>query len=187
MASLAGERPALVIVAPDDPEAMRRHCREARQSNIPLLYDPSFQVTNMPGDHLIEAARGAQVLMLNDYEHGTFERKTGKEGAAIFDLVDMVVVTLGAEGSKILLRDGDEIHVPAAKVSDVVDPTGAGDAYRGGFAAGLVAGFDLEVCGRMGSVAAAYAVEHHGTQEHAYDKAGFAARYLDAFGTAIPS
>lgn len=177
-----GERPAFAIVAPDDPGAMMRHCREAREAGLPFIFDPSFQVTAMTGDELAEAARGAAIMMVNDYEHAVFEEKTGKKGDAIFDLIDMLAVTLGGNGSKLRLRDGHEIAIPPAQVSRVVDPTGAGDAYRAGFATGLVRGFELEVCGRLGSVAAAYAVEHNGTQSHAFDRREFAARYRESFG-----
>ena len=176
-----GERPAFCIVAPDDPGAMVRHCREARETGLPLLFDPSFQVTAMDGEALAEAARGAAILMVNDYEHAVFEKKTGKEGAAIFDLVDMVVVTLGGDGSKILRPDG-EIRIPAARIRGLVDPTGAGDAFRAGFVTGLVRGYELEDCGRMGSVAAAYAVEHKGTQQHDFTREEFAERYRESFG-----
>ena len=176
-----GERPAFCVVAPDDPEAMVRHCREARETGLPLLFDPSFQVTAMDGESLAEAARGAAIMMVNDYEHAVFEKKTGKKGGAIFDLVDMVVVTLGGDGSKILQPDG-EIRVPAAEISGLVDPTGAGDAFRAGFVTGLMRGYELEDCGRMGSVAAAYAVEHNGTQSHAFTREEFDERYRRSFG-----
>ena len=121
-------------------------------------------------------------MMLNDYEHAVFEEKTGKPGEAIFDLVDMVVVTLGGDGSKILRQGRDEVRVPAAKISGLVDPTGAGDAFRGGFASGLMRGLDLETCGKLGAVAAGYAVEKNGTQSHAYTREEFLARYADSFG-----
>lgn len=176
-----GERPAFCIVAPDDPEAMVRHCREAREAGLPLLFDPSFQVTAMDGESLAAAARGAAIMMVNDYEHAVFEQKTGREGAAIFELVDMVVVTLGGDGSKILQPDG-EIRIPAASISGLVDPTGAGDAFRAGFVTGLMRGYELEACGRMGSVAAAYAVEQSGTQSHGFTGEEFAARYRHNFG-----
>lgn len=178
----AGEDVGLVIVAPDDPAAMSRHCQEARDAGMPFLFDPSFQVTAMDGEPLAEAARGAAAIFVNDYELAVFEKKTGKAGDAIFDLVDRVVVTLGGEGSEIRLRDGRVFRVPAAKISAMADPTGAGDAYRAGFMIGLKHDQPLEVCGRLGSVAAAYAVEQHGTQEHAYDKAAFLARYAENFG-----
>lgn len=177
----AGERPSLVVVAPDDPGAMVRHAWEAREAGIPFLFDPSFQVTAMDGDDLAEGARGAAILAVNDYEHAVFEQKTGKAGSDIFELVDMVIVTLGGEGSKLLLPDG-EVAIPAAQVPELVDPTGAGDAYRAGFVAGLARGCELEVCGRLASVAAAYAVEHKGTQQHAYTRDELAARYEKNFG-----
>ncbi|MEE8522607.1 MAG: PfkB family carbohydrate kinase, partial [Thermoanaerobaculia bacterium] len=97
-------------------------------------------------------------------------------------LVEMVIITLGGEGSKILRRDADELCIPVAAIDALVDPTGAGDAYRAGFVAGLMEGRDLEVCGRMGSVAAAYAVEQNGTQSHAYSREDFARRYAANFG-----
>lgn len=181
----AGDRPALAIVAPDDPAAMVRHCREAREAGIPFFFDPSFQVTAMDGASLAGAAEGAAVLVLNDYEHSVFEDKTGKKGSRIFELVDMVIVTLGSEGSRILLGDGGEVRIPAARVERPVDPTGAGDSFRSGFIAGLMKGYDLDVCGRMGSVTAAYAVEHNGTQLHSFTPEQFAERYRENFG-ALP-
>lgn len=179
---LAGERPSVAIIAPDDPGAMMRHCREARESGLPFLFDPSFQVTAMDGADLAEAAQGAAMLVVNDYEFAVFEKKTGKSGPEIFDLVDMAVVTLGGEGSKILLPGQEEIRIPVAQVEDFVDPTGAGDSYRSGFVAGLMAGQDLEVCGRMGSIASAFVVEKNGTQNHGYTRQEFNERYAANFG-----
>ena len=177
-----GERPAICIVAPDDPEAMSRHCREAREAGVPFVFDPSFQVTAMAGEDLAAAAEGAAILVINDYEHAVFEKKTGKHGAAIFDLVDMVIVTLGGDGSKILRPGRKDIRVPPAAISGLVDPTGAGDAFRAGFVAGLMRGHELEVCGRMGSTTSAYVVEQSGTQSHAYTGEEFERRYAENFG-----
>lgn len=182
----AGDRPSVVIIAPDDPGAMIRHCQEARDNGLPFLFDPSFQVTAMDGPDLAEAAQGAAMLVVNDYEFAVFEKKTGKTGSEIFDLVDMAVVTLGGEGSKILLPGREEILIPAAKVEHFVDPTGAGDSYRAGFTAGLMAGHDLEICGRMGSITSAFVVEQSGTQSHGYTLQEFAERYAANFGP-LPS
>lgn len=177
-----GWRPEYVIVAPDDPKAMVRHCAEARQSGIPLLFDPSFQVIAMDGDTLREAARGAYAVFVNDYEFAVFQDKTGVTGDGLFEVADLWVVTLGEKGSEIHVGPGETIPVPAATVQQVVDPTGAGDAYRAGFLAGLLRGRDLPVCGRMGSVAAVYAVESYGTQSHAYSREEFERRYTENFG-----
>ena len=179
---LAGDRPAVAIIAPDDPQAMIRHCREAREMGLPFLFDPSFQVTAMDGESLTEASQGAAMLVVNDYEHAVFEKKTGREGGRIFELAEMVVVTLGGEGSKILRQGADEIRIPPAEISALADPTGAGDAYRSGFVAGLEKGWDLEVCGRLGSVASAFVVEQNGTQSHTYSRQEFAERYAQNFG-----
>ena len=178
---LAGDQAGVVIVAPDDPGAMLRHASEARELGLPFIFDPSFQVTAMDGDSLAAAAHGAAMMVVNDYEFAVFGQKTGRDGTSIFEEVGSVIITLGGEGSKILLP-GQEILVPAARISQFADPTGAGDAFRGGFVAGLQRGFDLEICGRLGSVAAAYAVEQHGTQVHRYSRQEFAERYAANFG-----
>lgn len=174
--------PDYVIVAPDDPEAMVRHCQETREAGVRLLFDPSFQVIAMEGDTLREAARGAFAVFVNDYEFAVFQDKTGVSGDDLFELADLWVVTLGDKGSEIHTGPGETISVPAAKARQVVDPTGAGDAYRAGFLAGLVRGRDLPVCGRMGGVAAVYAVENYGTQRHAYTPEEFERRYVESFG-----
>lgn len=186
LADHAGSRPGLVIVAPDDPQAMVRHSRESRDAGLPFLFDPSFQVTAMDGESLAAAARGAAFMLLNDYELAVFKEKTGTDDQSLFDLVDRVVVTLGSKGSQILRPGEDPIHIPAAAIAKMVDPTGAGDAYRGAFMVGLKRGLDLGQCGRLGSVAAAYAVEQHGTQEHTYTLDEFKTRYRTSFGEAAP-
>jgi adenosine kinase len=169
------------IVAPDDPEAMVRHCEEARGQGVELWFDPSFQVTAMDGATLRRAAAGSHGLFVNDYELAVFKEKTGLDNGSLFDLVDVVVVTLGKEGSLIRTRDGEEVAVPAAPIGTLVDPTGAGDAYRGGFLAGRMTGLDLATCARMGSVAAAACIEGYGTQNHTFDRQSFARRYRRAY------
>lgn len=170
------------VVAPDDPDAMLRHCREAREAGVKLIYDPSFQVTAMDGPRLWEGAQGAYALILNDYEFAVFCEKTGKDANSILEHIELLVVTLGEKGSQVYRKGQDVLDIPPAKVADVVDPTGAGDAFRGGFVAGLLRGLPLEACGRMGSVASAYAVERYGTQNHSYSQQDFADRYSQNFG-----
>jgi len=185
--SLAGavraRAPKLAVVAPDDPEAMMRHCREGREVGIPVIFDPSFQVIAMDGDALSEAARGAHMVIVNDYEFAVFQEKTGLDLEGLLELAEHWVVTYGEEGSEVHLRGGGKVAIPAAKASEVVDPTGAGDAYRGGFVAGLLRGADLAVAGRMGSVAAVYAVECYGTQAHRYSHQEFWRRYDENFAS----
>ena len=177
-----GDGTHLCIVAPDDPEAMVRHCREAREGGFPFVFDPSFQVIAMDGPTLADTARGAHAVVLNDYEFAMFREKTGLDDDALLELAEMWVVTYGENGSEVLCRSGGRIKIPAARAAEVVDPTGAGDAYRAGFVAGLLRGAPLPVCGRMGSVTAVYVIEKYGTQSHQFTPPAFWQRYRDNFG-----
>ena len=172
-----------VIVSPDDPEAMKRHCQEAKEAGATLIYDPSFQVLAMDGEFLWEGARGAKALVLNDYEFAMFQEKTGKSIEELHQEIEVLVVTLGDQGSRIMPRGQDEIRVQPCTVDKAVDPTGCGDAYRGGFLTGLVNDCSLLECGQLGSVASAFVVEKYGTQSHSYSKAELAARYKKVYGT----
>lgn len=172
----------LCVIAPDDPEAMVRHCGEAREAGIPFIFDPSFQVIAMDGPTLTETARGAHAVVCNDYEFEVFKEKTGLDGDRLHQVADLWVVTYGEDGSEIRCRDGGPIEIPAARAAEVVDPTGAGDAYRAGLVAGLLRGAPLPLCGRMGSVAAVYVIENYGTQNHHYTREAFWQRYRDNFG-----
>jgi adenosine kinase len=171
-----------VIVSPDDPEAMKRHCKEAKEAGSTLIYDPSFQVIAMDGEFLWEGAKGAKALILNDYEFSVFSDKTGKSIEELHEEIEVLVITLGEEGSRILARGQDEIRVKAVKTEEAVDPTGCGDSYRGGFMTGLVNGCTLAECGQLGSVASVFVVEQYGTQKHAYSKSEFAERYKANYG-----
>ena len=94
-------------------------------------------------------------------------KMTGMKKEGLLQLTEKIITTLGENGS-VIHFPGSDIQIPAAKVSDVVDPTGAGDAYRAGLLKGMTSGRDIETSARMGAVAAVYAIEHYGTQEHAY-------------------
>lgn len=179
--SLKGAR--YVVVSPDDPEAMKRHCSEAKEAGAVLVYDPSFQVLAMDGEFLWEGARGAKALVLNDYEFAMFQEKTGKSIEELHQEIEVLVVTLGEEGSRIMPRDREEIRIKPCPTDKAVDPTGCGDAYRGGLLTGLVNGCDWQECGQLGSVASTFVVEQYGTQSHGYSKGEFARRYQQVYGT----
>lgn len=172
-----------VVVSPDDPEAMKRHCVEAKAAGATLVYDPSFQVLAMDGEFLWDGARGAKALILNDYEFAMFQEKTGKSIEELHQEIEVLVVTLGEEGSRIMPRGADEIRVQPCVTDQAVDPTGCGDAYRGGFMTGLVNGCGWQECGQLGSVASTFVVEQYGTQSHGYTQAEFASRYQKVYGT----
>ncbi|MCL5999517.1 MAG: carbohydrate kinase family protein [Chloroflexi bacterium] len=174
-------RPDLVIIAPNDPEAMVRYARECHDLKLRHIFDPGQQCARSTGEELKAGIIGASVLICNDYEFELIRAKTGLTATDVLAQSEALVITRGAQGSTIMLRDGS-IDVPAVPERRIVDPTGVGDAYRGGFMKGLARGADWATCGRMGSVAATYALEHVGGQSHTFTWDDFKARYEEYFG-----
>ncbi|HEX7087446.1 MAG TPA: carbohydrate kinase family protein [Vicinamibacterales bacterium] len=171
----------LAIISPNDPEAMLQYAEECRALDVPYIFDPGQQCARMSGEELAEGLTGAMMVICNDYEFELLRQKTGLDEAAVLARTGLLVITKGEKGCTILTADGS-IDVPAVPPSRIVDPTGVGDAFRGGFMKGLVAGFDYRTCGQLGSVAATYALEHLGGSSHAYSYEEFAARYEAHFG-----
>jgi adenosine kinase len=177
----------LVIISPNDPAAMERYARECRESRLPFLYDPSQQVARLNGQDLAAGIAGAAILIVNDYEYGILKQKTGLSSEELEERVPVVVVTHGADGSTISeLADGRQRvrhPVPAARLEGAaLDPTGVGDAYRAGLVRGLRIGASWLVAGKMGSVAAAFALEAQGPQPPRYAVKDFTLRYRRNFG-----
>lgn len=179
------QRPDIVVVSPEDPETMRKRVREAKAMGVAFCYDPGQQVVRLSGDDLREGIAGARAVCFNEFEFGIVQQKTGWDLAAVRAQADLVVVTKGELGSTVY-TDGQVHHIPIAPLRHMADPTGAGDAYRGGFLKGLLLGFDPGVAGRMGAVAAAFCVEARGPQSHTFSWEAFAARYQEAFGQPLP-
>jgi adenosine kinase len=172
----------IAVISPNDPAAMVQHARECHVLGIDYMYDPGQQCARASGDELREGIEGAHILIANDYEFELIRQKTGLDEAAVLASAEVLVITRGEQGSSILLRDR-EVRVPAVMTDRVADPTGVGDAFRGGFLKGVARGADYEVCGRLGSVAATFALEHVGAQSHAYTWDEFKARYETHFGS----
>jgi len=169
------------IISPNDPAAMTQYAEECRTLEIPFIFDPGQQCARMSGEALLDGLRGAAVLILNDYELELLKQKTGLDEEALIAHTGILVVTRGEHGSS-LMTASDRIDVGAVTPRAIVDPTGVGDAYRGGLMKGMVAGLDLRTSGRLGSVAAAYVLEHLGGTSHSYTIEEFAARYEKHFG-----
>ena len=172
----------LAIISPNDPGAMVQYAQECRTLDIPFIWDPGQQCARMSGDDLAAGIAGATLVICNDYEFELIRQKTGLDEAAVLKQAGALVVTKGENGCTILQAD-DSIDVPAVTPRQIVDPTGVGDAFRGGFLKGMAAKAPYAVCARLGSVAATYALEHLGGQSHAYTWAEFRTRYEAQFGT----
>jgi len=169
-----------VIVGPNDPGAMKRLVRECRDRSVPFVFDPAHQLPMMSGDDVTDGIDGAWIVIGNDYELELIQQRTGRDMERLLDRAEMVVTTLGRNGSRITTREGS-VDVPSAPAVNEADPTGAGDAYRAGLVAGLLRGLDLPSAGRVASLAATYAVEHVGTIEHRYTREEFSARCRECF------
>ncbi|MCX6050560.1 MAG: carbohydrate kinase family protein [Chloroflexi bacterium] len=174
----------LVIISPNDPTAMLNYAIECKQLGIRFAYDPSQQVARLSGEELIQSIPGAAYLCCNEYELAIIQDKTGWNRTQVQEQVEILILTLAEKGS-VIYTDfgvGDEIHIPPADIIKFVNPTGSGDAYRGGFFAARLKGLPLDVCGRVGSLSAAYALEQVGPTVHHFTLAEFSARYAETFG-----
>ena len=127
------------------------------------------------------SSRGAWILIGNDYEMGLIQQRTEHDVEGLLELAEIVVTTMGRDGSRIATRDGESV-IPPAPARQEVDPIGAGDAYRSGLVHGLLSGMDVERAGRVASLCGTYVVEQTGTVEQKYTRDEFAERYREAFG-----
>lgn len=171
----------LAIISPNDPAAMRQYADECRVMGVKYIFDPGQQCARMSGDELAEGLSGAFMVICNDYEFELIRQKTGLDEADILQRAHMLVVTLGEHGCRVL-TGADRIEVPAVTPHRIEDPTGVGDAFRGGFLKGLAHQASPKVCAQLGCVAATYALEHMGGQSHAYTWGEFTERYQTHFG-----
>jgi adenosine kinase len=176
----AGFVPDLVVISPNDPTAMKKFAKECRDLGIPYLYDPSQQVARLNGEELARDLSGAKFLFCNEYEFELIKSKTGLTASEIQERVEYLVVTLGKDGARFSSRD-QESMIPTIREDSIVDPTGVGDAFRGGFLTGYAQGWDWTLCGQVGSLAAVYCLEKNGPQGHAFGKAEFVKRFRDTY------
>jgi adenosine kinase len=171
----------LVIISPNDPAAMTQYAEECRTLRAPFIFDPGQQCARMSGDELRDGIVGARVLICNDYEFELIRQKTGMSEDEVQKKAELLVITRGEEGCS-LYEQGNRTDIPAVPPSRIVDPTGVGDAFRGGFMTGIADGAPYRVCAQLGTVAATYALEHLGGQSHSYTRNEFDARYAEHFG-----
>jgi adenosine kinase len=171
----------LVIISPNDPEAMVQYAGECSTMGVRYIWDPGQQCARMDGAQLRDGIDGAHIVICNDYEFELIRQKTGMSEAEVLEVAEALVVTKGEHGSAVLTREG-RAEVAAVPTDHIVDPTGVGDAFRGGLMKGLAGGRPLPVCAQMGSVAATWALEHLGGQSHAYTWAEFVQRFERHFG-----
>jgi adenosine kinase len=174
----------LGIVAPESHRGMLEHAAQFASAEIPFVFDPGQAMTLLGGDDLRTLIGQSRWVAVNDYEASLLVERTGWGVADIADRVEALIVTRGGEGSHIH-TGGRVIEIPPVKPERIADPTGCGDAYRGGLLYGLQRRLDWEVTGRVASLMGSLKIAHHGTQNHRFSREEFSRLYKQAFGTAL--
>ncbi len=174
----------LGLVSPDGRQGMIEHAEQFAAADIPFIFDPGQGMPMFDGDDLNRFAQQASWLAFNDYEAKLMQQRTGKTIEQLAQEVRAVIVTRGGEGS--LVYTGDKLHeISAARVGQLQDPTGCGDAYRAGLLYGLQNDLDWEVTGRIASLMGAIKIEQAGTQNHHFVFDEFNSRFQENFGFSL--
>lgn len=168
-------------VSPDSREGMLAHAEQFVEAGIPFIFDPGQALPLFNGPELTRFVEQADWIAANDYEWELIQERTGFSSEQVTERVKALIVTQGAKGSTIFCGT-QQIDIPPAPVSQVVDPTGCGDAYRAGLLYGLMNHMDWETTGRIASLAGAFKIETAGTQNHSFTADSFQARFFDSFG-----
>jgi len=172
------------LVSPGNTTTMMNLARACHRAGIPFLFDPGQVIPIFRREALSWLARECSGIIGNDYEMKLISKRLNRKLDAIRSRPEFSITTLGGRGS-IVTRKGKHVRIPAARPDSTLDPTGAGDAYRAGFIAGLIRGFDLPTAARMGAVASVYTVERFGTQTHRFTSSTFSRRYRENFDEII--
>ena len=175
------DRIALGIVAPDGRDGMAAHVREFAAARIPFVFDPGQGLPLFSGPELIEMIDCADYVAVNDYEARMLAERTGLSEKEIAARVDAMIVTLGADGSRIH-AGGTVFEIPTLTPTKLVDPTGCGDAYRAGLLYGIGQGWDWDRTGRLASLLGSLKIASRGGQNHTVDRDALGAIYHQQYG-----
>lgn len=177
---------ALAIVSPDGRSGMRKHCAQLKAAGVPYIFDPGQALPALSSDDIHTMLSGASYLTVNDYEASLIEDKTGMTMAAFAQKLKGVVVTLGGQGSRVIV--GDTVtHVPVVPAEQVVDPTGCGDSYRAGLLFGLSRGWTLVQAAKLASIIGAIKIASRGPQNHRFTLPELAQAYAKHYGEPMPN
>ncbi len=182
LSTLESPQECWLVVSPGNKQDMLRYAVEGKRLRMSIIFDPGQTLPFLEPQEIELLIKQASLVIVNDYELEMIRNRTGLTSADIVSTVDQLIVTVGKQGSTIKTKNGT-VSIPVCAVPNAVDPTGAGDAYRAGLLKGLTHGLPVESAARIGSVAASYAVEHYGTQEHQFTMDEFIARYTQTFDT----
>jgi adenosine kinase len=172
---------SIAIIAPDGRDGMIEHARDCAAANIPFIFDPGQGLPMFNGEELTHFIELATYVAVNDYEAELLTERTGLSLQQIAERVSALIVTRGEQGAEIFTSDG-RLDVPVVKVTDIVDPTGCGDAFRAGMLFGLTRGMDWMTIGRLSSLMGAIKIASQGGQNHAPSVAQIEDRFFQEYG-----
>jgi adenosine kinase len=173
-------QPKIAIVAPDGRQGMVEHCQQLADAQIPFIFDPGQGLPMFDGKELLAFIEQATYVAVNDYEGEMLSKRTGLSLPQISERVQALIVTKGAQGAEIHTK-GQKFDIPVVPVSKAIDPTGCGDAFRGGLLFGLEQGFDWETTGRLASLMGSIKITSQGPQNHEPSLAEIQAQFKQAF------
>jgi len=171
----------LGIISPDGRDGMLAHAAQFAEAGIPFIFDPGQGLPMFGGEELMGFVEQASYVTVNDYEGKLLEERTGRSLESLSKEVEALVLTLGAEGSRIYVG-GKQIEIPTVKPAALLDPTGCGDAYRAGLLHGIMNGYDWETTGRLASLLGAIKIAHRGGQNHRFTPQELADQFKANFG-----
>ncbi|WP_017777088.1 carbohydrate kinase family protein [Paraburkholderia kururiensis] len=175
----------LGIVAPDGFDGMVQHAEQFAAAGVPFIFDPGQGLPLFDGESLRHAIELATYVAVNDYEASLVSHRTGWSIEDIASRVEALIVTRGEQGSRIYHKEGVE-EIPAVTAQRVLDPTGCGDAFRGGLLYGIENRLGWATTGRLASLMGALKIEHQGPQNYAPTRAQIGERLKQAFGYDLP-
>ena len=174
----------LGMISPDGRQGMIDHAQQFADANIPFIFDPGQGLPMFDGDDLKRFIDQATWVAVNDYEGQLLQERTGWSLETIATHVDALIVTRGGSGSSIY-ADGHEQEIPVVEPTEILDPTGCGDAYRAGLVFGISRGLPWKDTGRLASLIGARKIAHRGTQNHVMNLEDLQQEFAAAFGYAL--
>jgi len=169
------------IVSPDGKQGMQQHARSLAAAGVPFIFDPGQGLPMFSGEELLECLKLAKYCTVNDYEARLLVDKTGLSLEQLAQYVDALLVTLGGEGSKIYTKSG-VTDIPCVPAKTITDPTGCGDAYRGGLLYGLIQGWGIEKSAQLAATLGAVKIASRGGQNYSFNRDEIAQLYASTFG-----